>query len=889
LAKQPPRSTGKSTRAAVKKPRRAALPKKPVRKAARPGRARRRFPIVGIGTSAGGLDALEHFLRHVPRSSGLAYVIVQHLDPTHKGMLPELLRRFTDMRVYEVHTRMQVRPDCVYVIPPNKDLSMRRGVLLPVDPDPTRGLRLPVDRFFRALAAQHREFSVGVILSGMGSDGALGLRAIKEKAGLTLVQDPAEAEFDGMPRSAIATKLADIVTSARELPGRIIASYRHSGSPLAATPDADEHVLGDMDKIISLLRARTGHDFSLYKKSSVHRRVDRRMVVHQLDKLATYTRYVQDHPKELDLLFKELLIGVTSFFRDPAAWEMIKEQVIPAFLAEHPDGGTMRAWVPACSTGEEAYSLAMVFQEALDAIKPHGRCSLQIFATDLEPDAIEKARKAIFSPNIQADVGPTRLGRFFYADGSSYRIRAEIREMVTFATQDVLLDPPFTKLDLICCRNLLIYPGAEPQKKLIALFYYSLNPAGVLFLGSAETVGAHGEMFASMDPKSRLFRRRDMLGRRLVPIDLPAGRFPITLSVGEDVKNRTAAPTLASLIDHALLQRFCPAAVLVNETGDIVYISGRTGKYLEPATGQANWNIHAMAREGLRGELAAALHKAARYKRPVLVQHVPVGTNGGTQNVDVSVQALDEPAQLRGMLMVVFNEPAVSPAVATSMPSAPDGHSRKPRRARNMAEAERVLRQARDESRRLHEEMQTTQEEFKSANEELQSTNEELQSTNEELTTSKEEMQSMNEELQTVNAELQSKIDELTWTSNDMKNLLDSTDIATVFLDTELRVRRFTTHATELFKLLPGDVNRPLSDIVMQLDYPQMEHDAHEVLRTLVYSEKQMSASGGRWFKVRVMPYRTVDNHIDGVVITFTNITEHKVLEAQLRQRASAS
>jgi two-component system CheB/CheR fusion protein len=890
LAKQPSKSTSKSAKsAAARKPLSAGMRKKSVSSETQARKARSRFPIVGIGTSAGGLDALEHFLRHVPRSSGLAYVIVQHLDPTHKGMLPELLRRFTDMRVYEVHTRMQVRPDCVYVIPPKKDLSMLRGVLLPVDPDRSGGLRLPVDRFFRALAVQHGKFSVGVILSGMGSDGALGLRAIKENAGLTVVQDPAEAEFDGMPRSAIATKLADIVASARELPGLIIASCRRSGPPLAATPHVDAGILGDMDKIVGLLRARTGHDFSLYKKSSVLRRIDRRMTVHKLDKLGTYARYLQEHPKELDLLFKELLIGVTSFFRDPPAWEMIREQVIPGFLTSHPEGGTMRAWVPACSTGEEAYSLAMLFQEALDEIKPHGRCSLQIFATDLEPDAIEKARKGIFLPNIQADVGAKRLNRFFHEEGSSYRIGAEIREMVTFATQDVLLDPPFSKLDLICCRNLLIYLGAEPQKKLVALFYYSLNPGGVLFLGSAETVGAHAEMFAPMDPKTRLFRRRDTLGRRAVPIDLPAGRFPITLSVGEDVKDGKAAPNLASLVDHALLQRFCPAAVLVNETGDIVYISGRTGKYLEPATGRANWNIHAMAREGLRGELAAALHKAAQSKQSVLVQQVPVGTNGGTQTVDVSVQAIDEPVQLRGMLMVVFTDAAESAAWPASTAPARDHHSRKPSRAKNMAEAQRAIRHARDESRRLREEIQTTQEEFKSANEELQSTNEELQSTNEELTTSKEEMQSMNEELQTVNAELQSKVDELTWTSNDMKNLLDSTDIATIFLDTELRIRRFTTHATELFKLLPGDVNRPLSDIVMQLDYQQLQQDAHEVLRTLVYSEKQISASGGRWFKVRVMPYRTVDNRIDGVVITFTNITEHKVLEAQLRQGVGAS
>jgi chemotaxis methyl-accepting protein methylase len=864
------------------KSRKKLLRPAPVRKpqpAAVPVPALPRFPIVGIGTSAGGLEALERFFRHVPEGSGLAYVVVQHLDPTHKAMLPELLRRFTGMRVFEVNRRMRVQPNCVYVMPPAKGLSMNRGTLLPVDPDAPRGQRLPIDRFLRSLAEEHRDLAVGVILSGMGSDGSLGLRTIKEQAGLVLVQDPAEAGFDGMPRSAIATRDVDIIGLAAELPARILAYFRHPVGALGTLDDSDGHSGGDLEQVLIALRSRTGHDFLRYKKTSVQRRIERRMGIHQLDKMASYVRYTAENPQELDLLFKELLIGVTSFFRDPAAWELLGEQVLPALLADHADGGSLRAWVPACSTGEEAYTLAMVFQEALARLKPKGRFKLQIFATDIDADAIEKARKGIYPPNVQADLSATRLTRFFQEDGGAFRVRGEIREMVTFAPQDVLLDPPFTKLDILCCRNLLIYLGADLQNRLMTLFHYSLRPGGTLFLGSAEAIGKQQELFAPLDPKIRLFQRRDMLGRRAVGFDPPAGRLPVSQPASDEVKGpiATTLPSLAAVADQLLLQRFSPAAVLVNENGDILYINGRTGKYLEPATGQANWNVHAMAREGLREPLGLALRKAARSHGPVEINGITVGTNGGTQTVDVRVQAIEAPVQVRGMLMVVFADvPAPAPAGRTPRRK-PVAHSR---------EAELLVRQAREDSRHLYEDMQTAQEELKSANEELQSTNEELQSTNEELTTSREEMQSMNEELQTVNAELRSKVDELTHASNDMKNLLDSTDIATVFLDTELRVRRFTPHATEIFKLIPGDVSRPLSDIVTQLDYPRLERDVGEVLRTLVFCEHEISASGGRWFRVRIMPYRTMDNRIDGVVITFANITAQKRLEAQLRKDA---
>ena len=466
------------------------------------------FPIVGIGASAGGLEALEQFLGHVPAGSGMAFVIVQHLDPTHKGIMPELLQRATGMKVIQVKDRTKVEPDCVYVIPPNKDMSILHGVLHLLEPAAPRGLRLPIDFFLRSLAQDQQEHSIGVILSGMGSDGTLGLRAIKEKAGVVLVQEPATAKFDGMPRSAIDAGLADIVAPVEELPGKIIAYLQRT--PLHR-PDRNwrwrTRRRAPWKRSVILLRAHTGHDFSLYKRNTLYRRIERRMGIHQIDKMADYVRYLQENSQELDLLFKELLIGVTSFFRDPAAWEQLREQAIPALLASRPPGQALRAWVPGCSTGEEAYSLAIVFKEAVEQVKPKGNFALQIFATDLDRDAIDKARQGVFPANIAADVSPERLNRFFVKEERGYRVRKEIREMVIFAPQNLIMDPPFTKLDILSCRNLLIYLTPEVQKKLMPLFHYSLNPGGILFLGSAETVGGFTDLFAPLSGKSRLFRR----------------------------------------------------------------------------------------------------------------------------------------------------------------------------------------------------------------------------------------------------------------------------------------------------------------------------------------------------------------------------------------------
>ncbi|MCF7818586.1 MAG: PAS domain-containing protein [Kiritimatiellales bacterium] len=859
----PKKQPGKTTKVARKK---TPVPDTPVS-----------FPIVGIGASAGGLEALEQFLGHVPPGSGMAFVIVQHLDPTRKGIMPELLHRSTGMDVVQVKDATKVKPDCAYVIPPNKDMSILHGTLHLLDPTAPRGLRLPIDFFLRSLAQDQKEHSIGVILSGMGSDGTLGLRAIKETAGVVLVQDPASAKFDGMPRSAIDAGLADIVAPASELPEKILAYLQRT--PLMAkseTPLEDKAQSG-LQKVVILLRSHTGHDFSLYKQNTLYRRIERRMGIHQIGKLTSYVRYLQENSQELDLLFKELLIGVTNFFRDPSAWEKLCGNALPELLASRTQGQTLRAWVPGCSTGEEAYSLAMAFKEAAENIRSKHNFALQIFATDLDRDAIGKARQGLFPANIAADVPVERLERFFTKEDSGYRVRKEIREMVIFAPQNLVMDPPFTKLDILCCRNLLIYLTAEVQKKLIPLFHYSLNAGGILFLGSSEAIGNHTALFAPLNAKARLYRRTEAVVERQA-VEFPSSFTTIQPGGAEKHPHPSPSTSLQSMADQLVLQRYAPPAVLANELGDIFYISGRTGKYLEPAAGKANWNLFAMAREGLRYELTEAFHKALRQKSPVVLHGLKVGTNGGTQCVDIKVQQLEEDGPLNSLVMCVFTDVA---------PDAKEvARSAKPH-ARNAREAdmERELAQVRAEARVVHEEMQTSQEEFRSTNEELQSTNEELQSTNEELTTSKEEMQSLNEELQTVNAELQSKVDELSRVGNDMKNLLDSTDIATLFLDKDLHVGRFTPQATKVIKLIPSDIGRPITDQASYLRYPELSADAKNVLRTLVPVEKQIDASDGRWFSVRIMPYRTLDDRIDGVVITFADITVAKTLEAKLRAK----
>ena len=830
------------------------------------------FPIVGIGASAGGLEALELFFGNMPKDSGMAFVVIQHLDPNHAGIMPELLQRITPMKVFQASDRLKVKPNCVYVIPPNKSLSILNGALHLFDPVESRGLRLPVDIFFRSLAVDMQEKSVGIILSGMGSDGSLGLKAIKEQNGIVLVQDPASAKFDGMPRSATQAIIADIVAPAEDLPSKLIA-YLKFIPAVKSEPEIDSKSQSNLDKIIILLREQSGHDFSLYKKNTLFRRIERRKGIHQIDKINSYVRFLQENPREVEILFKELLIGVTSFFRDTAVWEMLKKNVLPAIIEELPHGYVLRAWVPGCSTGEEAYSLAIVFKEAMEKIKNHKSLSLQIFATDLEVDAIEKARKGIFSSNITADVSPERLSKFFTVEPEGFRLSTAIREMVVFANQNVIKDPPFTKLDILTCRNMLIYMESELQKKMIALFNYSLNPGGTMVLGTAESLGNYKEGFEDVDAKLKIFKRSGTYQASEL-IDFPSSFHHKKVAKPNIKTPEKPVENIQVLTDQLLLSRFTPASVLVNSTGDIIYMTGHIGKYLEPVAGKANWNIYAMARSGLREVLPVALRKALQNFESVVIRNVIVGSNGGTHFADVTVQRIENPDSLRGMVILIFTD---LPAVVESNPI--DSKTGKRSSSGRQKELELELQRSYEDLQSTREEMQTSQEELKSTNEELQSTNEELQSTNEELTTSKEEMQSLNEELQTVNVELQSKVSDYLRANDDMKNLLNSTEIATLFLDKNLNIRRFTDQVTNIIKLRTADIGRPFTDLVTDLEYPEIDSHARQVLKTLVSVETAITTHNHRWFNVRIMPYRTLDDRIDGLVITFTDITAAKLAE----------
>ncbi|HEY5583816.1 MAG TPA: chemotaxis protein CheB [Ruminiclostridium sp.] len=837
------------------------------------------FPIVGIGASAGGFEALEIFLKNVPAGSGMAFVFIQHLDPINKGIMSELLQRSTSMAVFQVIDGLKVKPDCVYVIPPNKDMSIFHGILYLLEPIGVHGLPLPVDFFFRSLAEDQQERSIGVILSGMGTDGTLGVRAIKGKAGLVLVQNPSNAKYDSMPNSAINSGMADIVASVEELPGKIITSFQHFPIATKSRMALEYKSFCALEKIEILLRTHTGNDFSLYKSSTIYRRIERRMGIHRIDKIDTYISFLQENDQELEILFKELLIGVTSFFRDPAVWEEMKKNLVSYMSDGFPPNRLLRAWVAGCSTGEEAYSLAILYKETLEQLMPQAAVSLQIFATDLDKDSIDKARQGFYPENIVTDVSAERISRFFIREENGFRVCKEIREMIIFAPQNVITDPPFTRLDILTCRNLLIYLNAGLQKRLMSLFHFSLNTKGILLLGKAETIGNNNDLFAILDGKNRLFKRLEMTSKYYT-LNFPASFFPNASGIDNGPKAHKSEASLQLITEQIILNNYSPSVVLVNDKGDILYINGKTGRYLEPATGKVDWNIFAMAREEFQSELTGAFSKAMREKSSVTIKNVNLNTNKEIQVIKLTVQYIKEPEMLQGMLMVIFLDQEKNSLVKTRSKSLKNEN-----RSTNEILLEHELQQAHGELQLTQEEMQTSQEELKSANEELQSANEELQSTIEELTTSKEESQSINEELYTVNAELHSKLGNYSNINNDMKNMLNSTEIATMFLDGDLNILRFTDKVTKIIKLIPRDVGRSITDITSYLIYDNMEADFREVIKTNGFIEKQLTTYGGCWFLVRIMPYKTIDSIVDGIVITFLDISVSKSLEMELREK----
>ena len=840
------------------------------------------FPVVGIGASAGGLAAYEAFFKALPSDADtrMAFAIVQHLSPDHKSILGELVGRYAKLEVHEVEDGMEVKPNHVYIIPPNRDMALEAGKLRLFPRSEPRGHHLPIDFFFKSLAREQRERAICIVLSGTGSDGTLGIRAVKGEGGMAMAQEPDTTEHDGMPRSAIATGMVDYVLAPAEMPAHLMSYVRHrfEKAQTSGPPRAEDGIL---KRLTSLLRAQTGHDFSQYKTTTLVRRMERRMALHQLLDHDEYFQYARENPVEVEGLFRDLLIGVTNFFRDPEAFRILEEKVIPRLMKEKGAHDHFRVWVCGCSTGEEAYSIAILLQEHLEASKR--ALKVQVFATDIDHLAIEQARAGIFPASIAADVSAARLTHFFIHDQERdvYRVQKVIRDMLVFSEQDAIKDPPFSKLDLISCRNLLIYLNGEVQRKLIPLFHYALNPGGVLFLGTSETVGEYNRLFAAVDRKWKIYSSQAVeaeparleLGGFLPAFQRRVKRQPFQAPIVD------TATGWRHVAEQALLEHYAEAGVLINSRGDILYILGRTGKYLEPASGDAQLNILAMAREGLRRELTTALHRAVANKGAAEYRNVRVKANGGFASVDVTIKPVEVPHGSSDLFVVILEEtpaPEDHETVTTSFGS--DASAR-------VAELEHELKAKEDYLQTTLEEMETTNEELKSTNEEMQSVNEELQSTNEELETSKEELQSVNEELSTVNAELQDKVADLSRLNNDMNNLLAGTGVGTVFVDNSLRILRFTPTATQVINLIPTDVGRPVEHIVSNLvGYDELMDDLRQVLDSLVSKEAEVQSKGGAWYLMRIRPYRTIDNTIEGAVLTFVDISERKRAEEKLRE-----
>lgn len=833
------------------------------------------YPVVALGASAGGLEAFEQFLRAMPVDSGMGFVLVQHLDPTHPSILSEILQRSTTMPVVEASDGMVVLPNRVHVIPPNRDMVIAHGVLGLSLPSEPRGRHLPIDSFFRALAADRAEAAVGIILSGTGTDGTLGIRAIHGAGGLGLVQEPSTARFDGMPASALKSGFATQALAVEAMPALLLAHARRLRSRPVGTDsgEASRRLAG----VLMQLRLGTGHDFSQYKKSTLGRRIERRMTQQGIDDIAIYERFLKEHPPEVQTLFREMLINVTSFFRDAAVFDMLKREVLPTLLAHRPDNESLRVWVAGCATGEEAYSVAMVLRELAD--EHHRDWPVLIYGTDIDADAIAVARAGLYPPNIAQDVTPDRLRRFFVKEEGGYRVRKEIREMVVFAVQSVIKDPPFTRLDLLTCRNLLIYLEPELQERLVPIFHYALRPGGVLCLSPSESIGSHGELFETLDRRLNIYRARPTVASRRAVIssrlswttDGQGTAMPAVV-----VKPRETAA--ADLARRTLLQTFAPASVLTDLQGDILFVHGETGQYLRLAPGQPTHNVVDMAIESLQMDVREALHKAAAGGLTSLSRDALIKVDGETRTVTLSVRALAGHEPRRSLLLFSFQEQDPS----TRSPA----RRRKPdagTEAQRVQALEHELMLSKQTLGAMVEEQQISNEELQSTNEELQSTNEELQSTNEELETSKEELQSVNEELVTVNSELQTKVEQLTGMQDDMKNLLDNISVGSIFLDRRLLIRRFTRDATAVYRLVPSDVGRPLSDIRCELLDVDLLADAQAVLDTLAPVEREVRTAANTWYLARIKPYRTMDNVIDGVVLTFNDVTE-RVLALAMRQ-----
>ena len=838
-----------------------------------------RFLYVGIGASAGGLDALKKILSNIPENSGMAFIIVQHMDPTHKSGLVNILARYTDLEVLEIVDGVQVESEHVYIIPPNKDLGILDGKLQLMEPIEPHGLRMPINYFFTSLAQDQGDKSVGIILSGFGTDGSIGLKSIKANGGICIAQDPSTAGSEGMPSSAISTGLVDIILAPEEMPEKLLSYKKSSSKILKKILTTEDRNIQALRKIFILIRNRTGHDFSQYKKSTVFRRVGRRMNLHQIEDISQYLRYLQENREELDLLFKEFLINVTNFFRDPEAFESLKHGALKDLISEKSDYETIRVWIPGCSTGEEVYSIAIIIKELLE--ETGKKLEVQIFGTDLDSVSIKVARSGTYSVGT-TDISKERLNKYFYKKDNEITIKDEIRDMVVFANHNVIKDPPFTKLDLISCRNLLIYLETEAQEKVLSKFNYSLKKDGILFLGPSESIGEFIDSFSVIDSKWKIYKRFksddsvfDITKSHTLPYNLHSSKYWDSKFGLKDMKPKKIG-NVTLLAEKKLIDLYAPPSALINDLGEILFIHGRLGKYLEPSPGRARMNIVEMANEEIKLQLSSAIQNAISTNNEVVLENLTVDEN--TNPIKLVVKPLKDPEFINGLLIVSFEESRIQDDVVQNKGTYPTSNCEEHNNA-----LKTELKRTKERLNITIEDMTTSNEELKSANEELQSMNEESQSTTEELETSKEELQSINEELTIVNSELQTKIDELSVINDDMSNLFNSTEIATIFVDNDLKIRRFTEEATKIIKLIKSDVGRSLGDIVSSINYPELVDDIKKVIEKVVYKEKEVNGANGQWYKVRILPYKTSKNIIDGATITFIDVNSMKNTQEKLQ------
>jgi two-component system CheB/CheR fusion protein len=839
------------------------------------------FPTIGMGASAGGLDAFEKFFKNMPPDAGAAFVLISHLSPDQKSLMPEILQKYTKMKVYQIEEGMIVKPNCIYVIQPGKDAILKNKTLHLIEPYVSKGIRHPIDVFFRSLADEKQEKAICIILSGTGTEGTLGLKAIKSEGGIVIAQQPESADYDSMPASAIATGLVDYVSTPEEMPGQIMAYLKQSFRRVKTPVEKEIVPTDNLYTILAVLREHTGHDFSEYKPSTIKRRIEKRMMIHNIEDIKTYVRYLRENPKEIKALFQDFLISVTRFFRDPEAFTVLKEKVLPDFCKDRPRDSSIRVWVVGCATGEEAYSVAIVLREYMEEHAVN--YAVQIFATDIDIAAIDAARAGIFPEGIAVDVSEERLKKYFTKDKNRYRIKKPLREMIVFSVQNVIKDPPFSKLDLICCRNLLIYVNAKLQKRMFSTFHYSLNRDGVLFLGTSETIGEFSNLFSVVDRKWKIYRRMGKEGHiphREFDMAIAMQGYPPYRAIGTGDKEETLLP---EAMQKMLLDSYTPTCIAVDEEMQIRYFHGKVGRYLEPSEGKASLNLMDMVKEDLKKELYVALQDARQTKQDISLKSVQVKTDGDYKPVTLSVKLLTQ-SPMKEWALVIFEEEKPSRAeVRVRRKSLTQKEGKK-----LIIQLENDLKAAKQSYQMTVEELETSNEEFQSTNEELQSSNEELQSTNEELETSREELQSLNEELATVNAELQDKIQEQTKATDKVSNLLSGLDIPIVFLDNELRIMQFTPQAARVINLRDTDIGRPFSDISTKIMSKDLHADANDVLKNLSPKEVEVRGENGTWYLMKIIPYQTEENTA-GIILTFVDtseITKLRVNEQHAREYA---